>query len=104
MKKTRTIDGIDILLKNRPIPFPLHLCQTDININLLLYTSHEHASSNIRDAGHSLGKRLLSTSDLTLLNKKGRRILCSASTTFLLFSSSASPSFPSLCKKLSKSA
>lgn len=50
---------------------------------------------------HSLGRRFFSTSDLTRRNKNGLKILCSASTTFLLFSSS--PFASSLFKNVFRS-
>ena len=36
LAKTLTIDSVDILLKNRAIPLPLHLSKPNVDINLLL--------------------------------------------------------------------
>ena len=36
LAKTPTIDSVDILLKNRAIPFPLHLSKPNVDVNLLL--------------------------------------------------------------------
>lgn len=36
LAKKPTIDSVDILLKNRAIPLPLHLSKPNVDVNLLL--------------------------------------------------------------------
>jgi hypothetical protein len=36
-RRGRTIDSINILLQQHPVPFPLHLCHSDVEIDLLLW-------------------------------------------------------------------
>jgi hypothetical protein len=100
-----TIDRIDVLLRNGPIPLPLHLSQPDIYIDPLLRSTKE-ANQQRKDSFRGkkeeekknvLGNKFFSALLFTLLSKNGLKILCSASTTFLLFSSS-SASVSSLCK------
>lgn len=32
----RTVNGVDVLLKDHPVPFALHLCHANIDVDLLL--------------------------------------------------------------------
>ena len=88
-----TIDRIDVLLQNGPIPLPLHLSQPDIDINLLLCSTkqaNQQRKGSFRERKKKtrvLGNRSFSTSLFTLLNKTASKSCASLDDflTLLLF-------------------